>query len=187
MTSALICLLKLAYDSGSYVVHVQDLDKKPGHDAGLSLSHLVISIYGKCIHCCGAFLPHLCHHGGAALWGAFLDLQRHLSGKQGGSRRVTAQRMRHTQSGMPTIRGLKTCSHSSPWSIYQEEHHHRSNCKEQNLMAVQHIMHPSGVTACMLPAAQCVFVVPCSACLYSCLSLLLLLLHYCLERKPCLA
>ena len=93
MISTSICHIQLACDSASCVVDTQDLDKEPWHDARLPLSHLVIGIHGKCVHCCGALLPHLCHHGGAAVWGAFLDLQRHFCGQQGGSRKVTAQRM----------------------------------------------------------------------------------------------
>ena len=96
MTNASTCHTKLACDSASCVVDTQDLDKEPRHDAGLPLSHLVIGLHGKCVHRRGAVLPHLCHHGGAAIWGAFLDLQRHFCSKQGGSRRVTAQRMKQT-------------------------------------------------------------------------------------------
>ena len=62
-------------DLASYAILLQDLDTEPGHDAGLPLGHLVTCIHGQCIHRGGALLPHLCHHGSAAVWGALLDLQ----------------------------------------------------------------------------------------------------------------
>ena len=48
-------------------------------------------------------------------------------------------------------------------------------------MAMHHIMHSSVMTACMLPAAWCVPVIACLACLYSRLWLQLRSVSLCLE------
>ena len=167
--------------SCSHLGHVQDLNKEPRHDAGVSLSHLVTGVHGKRVHCCGALLSHLCHHGGAAVWGAFLDLQRHFCGKQGGSRRATAQRMTQIvpHLGMLTTGALKACSNSRPLSICQDEHQHSSSCSRAKLYG--NAAHHASICYDCLHAAWCVPVIPCSACLYSRLWLQLRSVSLCLE------
>ena len=54
---------------------LQDVDKKPRHDAGLPISHPITGVYGQCVHCGGIVLLDLRHHGGAAVWWPLLDLQ----------------------------------------------------------------------------------------------------------------